>query len=148
MSLGLIKHARDIEEKAMNSYTHSVGVLRLYGMNVEDIKEVIERVSIETAIHKEIMIGMLRAYEESLERVLASMRDIETITPTKAEKAILIQVLKEHLAIESDMIEIYRRLAQELRYPVLKAIAEALAKNEEEHHRAISELIKKYEGSR
>ncbi|MCS7099061.1 MAG: ferritin family protein [Sulfolobales archaeon] len=147
MSLSLIKHAKEIEEKAMDSYTHNVGILRLRGMDAEDVKEVVMRVSIETAIHKEIMSGMLKAYEETLERVLASLRGIEEIVPSKHERAVIVKILKEHLAIESDMVETYRKLAQELRYPILKAIAEILAKNEEEHHRMISDLIKKYEES-
>ncbi|MEM2376082.1 MAG: ferritin family protein [Sulfolobales archaeon] len=58
---------------------------------------------------------------------------------------IIVKLLKEHLDIESEMIKTYKKMAELFNYPVLKSIAEALAKNEEEHHRIIQELIKKYE---
>lgn len=146
MSLRYIKYAKEVEERALDSYIHSVRVLRLHGMELSDVEDVVKKVSVETWIHKEVVAGMLRAYEEALDRVTEVLRSVEGIAPTSTERAVLVKILREHLQIEFDMIETYRRLAEELKYPVLKAIAEALARNEEEHHRMISDLIKKYEG--
>ncbi|MEM2288747.1 MAG: hypothetical protein QW503_06640, partial [Sulfolobales archaeon] len=70
--------------------------------------------SIETWIHKEIVAGMLKAYQEALDRVVEVMRDVESITPTTIERAVLVKILKEHLQIEADMIETYKKLANEL----------------------------------
>lgn len=147
MSLKYIRYAKEVEERALDSYIHSIRVLRLHGMELSDVEDVVKKVSIETWIHKEIVAGMLKAYEEALDRVTEVLRSVESITPTSTERTILVKILREHLQIEFDMIETYRKLAEELKYPVLKAIAEALAKNEEEHHKMISDLIKKYEGS-
>ncbi|MEM0066026.1 MAG: ferritin family protein [Sulfolobales archaeon] len=145
MSLNLIKYAKEVEERALDSYLHNTRVLRLSGIDLKDLEDVVKKVSIETWIHKEIVAGMLKAYQEALDRVVEVMRDVESITPTTIERAVLVKILKEHLQIEADMIETYKKLANELKYPVLKAIAEALARNEEEHHKMISDLIRKYE---
>lgn len=145
MSLNLIKYAKEVEERALDSYLHNTRVLRLSGIDLKDLEDVVKKVSIETWIHKEIVAGMLKAYQEALDRVVEVMRDVESITPTTIERAVLVKILKEHLQIEADVIETYKKLANELKYPVLKAIAEALARNEEEHHKMISDLIRKYE---
>ncbi|MDW7969271.1 MAG: ferritin family protein [Sulfolobales archaeon] len=140
-----IRKAYDIEEKAVNSYVHALRVLKLQGMDMKDLEEVIKKVAIDTLIHKELMNGVLKAYEEALKKDKEVMKDIEGLRPSVSEKALMVKLLKDHLIIEAEMIEFYRNLAAGLQYPVLKDLAEALAKNEEEHHRLISDLIKKYE---
>lgn len=146
MSLNdIIREALNTEEKAVDSYLHSVRVLRLHGMEVKDLESVLKKVSIETMIHKEIVAGLLKAYDVALSREAEVLKGIEEISPSKLEKVIMVKLLKEHLEIESEMIETYKKMAELLEYPVLKSIAEALARNEEEHHRIILELIKKYE---
>lgn len=146
MSLGdIIEEALDAEAKAADSYTHSIGILRLRGMEVKDLENVIKTVSIETLIHKEVLKGLSKAYESALSKEVEVFKGVEEVTPSRVERAVIVKLLREHLQIESHMIEVYRRMAELLRYPVLRAIAEALARNEEEHHRVIQELIKKYE---
>lgn len=145
MIVDKIRKAYDIEEKAVNSYVHALRVLKLQGMDMKDLEEVIKKVAIDTLIHKELMNGVLKAYEEALKKDKEVMRDIEGLRPSVSEKALMVKLLKDHLIIEAEMIEFYRNLAAGLQYPVLKDLAEALAKNEEEHHRLISDLIKKYE---
>lgn len=145
MIVDKIRKAYDIEEKAVNSYIHALRVLKLQGMDMKDLEEVIKKVAIDTLIHKELMNGVLKAYEEALKKDKEVMKDIEGLRPSVSEKALMVKLLKDHLIIEAEMIEFYRNLAAGLQYPVLKDLAEALAKNEEEHHRLISDLIKKYE---
>ncbi|WP_448578833.1 ferritin family protein [Thermosphaera sp.] len=145
MSYELIKKALDIEEKATASYFHSIGVLRLRGVEVKDLEEVIKKIAVETLIHKELMKGMLKAYEEALDKESQVMKELENIEPSAVEKALIVKLLKEHLIIESDMIATYKELAESLKYPVLKQLAETLAENERVHHELLTSLIKKYE---
>ncbi|MEM1982084.1 MAG: ferritin family protein [Sulfolobales archaeon] len=146
MSLNdVIRGALDTEEKAADSYLHSIRVLRLQGMEVKDLENVLKKVSIETIIHKEVVTGLLKAYESALSKEAEVLKDVKEVVPSKLEKMIIVKLLKEHLDIESEMIKTYKKMAELFNYPVLKSIAEALAKNEEEHHRIIQELIKKYE---
>ncbi len=145
MSHELIKKSQEIEENATSSYLHAIRVLRLQGVEVQDLEKIIKKIAIETLIHKEVVKGMLKAYEEALEKESEVMKEIEELKPSAREKAIIVRLLKDHLLIESEMIEHYKKLAQELPYPVLKELAESLAKNEEEHHKLISTLIGKYE---
>lgn len=142
--MDFIKYAKEVEERALNSYVHNMGILRLQGMSVEDIEEIVKKVSIDTLIHEEVMAELFKAFEKSASRVMEILREAESITLTKAEKVLLVEILRDHLLIESDMIETYRKLAQEQERPVLKAIAEALAKNEEEHHKMVR-VNQKYE---
>jgi rubrerythrin len=141
----LIKKSQEIEENATSSYLHAIRILRLQGVEVRDLENVIKKIAIETLIHREIVKGMLKAYEEALKRESEVMKEIEELKPSAREKAVIVRLLKDHLLIESEMIDYYKKLAQELPYPVLKELAESLAKNEEEHHKLISSLIKKYE---
>ena len=145
MSHELIKKSQEIEENAASSYLHAIRILRLQGVEVRDLENVIKKIAIETLIHREIVKGMLKAYEEALKRESEVMKEIEELKPSAKEKAVIVRLLKDHLLIESEMIDYYKKLAQELPYPVLKELAESLAKNEEEHHKLISSLIKKYE---
>lgn len=145
MSHELIKKAQETEENAVNSYLHAIRVLRLQGIEMQDLEKIIKKVAIETIIHRELMKGMLKAYEEVLKVETEVLKEIEEIKPSAREKAVITRLLKDHLIIESEMIEHYKKLAQELYYPVLKELAESLAKNEKEHHELLNSLIKKYE---
>jgi len=42
------------------------------------------------------------------------------------------------------MIETCRKIAEKMTHPLFKGLAEALVKNEQEHHRLLAELIAKY----
>jgi len=141
----LIRKSIEIEENAVNSYLHAIRILRLQGVEMVDLEKVIKKVAIETLIHRELVKALLRAYEESLKKESEVMKEIEELKPSAREKMIIVKLLKDHLAIESEMISIYRKLAQELQYPVLRELAESLARNEEEHHRVLTSLIEKYE---
>lgn len=145
MSYELIKKAQEIEENAVNSYFHAIRVLRLQGTELQDLEKVIKKVAVETLIHRELMRGVFRAYEEAIKREAEVLKELEEIKPSAREKAVITRILKEHLLIENEMIEHYKKLAQEVPYTVLKELAESLAKNEEEHHKLITSLIKKYE---
>lgn len=141
----LIRKSIEIEENAVNSYLHAIRILRLQGVEMVDLEKVIKKVAIETLIHRELVKALLRAYEESLKKESEVMKEIEELKPSAREKMIIVKLLKDHLAIESEMISIYRKLAQELQYSVLRELAESLARNEEEHHRVLTSLIEKYE---
>ncbi len=145
MVLDEIKKALEAESVAVTSYMHALRVLRLYGADLKDLETIIKKVAIDTLLHKWLMDGMLKAYEEAYNKDAEIMRDIEEVKPSAAEKALMVKLLKDHLSIESDMIELYKELARSVQYPILRELSEALAKNEEEHHRLISDLIKKYE---
>ncbi|MEM2005063.1 MAG: ferritin family protein [Zestosphaera sp.] len=145
MTYELIRKAHETEESAVNSYMHALSVLRLHGMEMRDLEEVLKKVAIETLIHRELMNGMLRAYDEALKKDTEALRKLKEIEPSAEEKAIIIKLLKDHLLIESEMIDHYKELAQKVPHLVLRDLAEALARNEEEHHQLLSDLIKKYE---
>lgn len=145
MSYELIKKAQEIEENAVTSYLHAIRVLRLQGIELQDLEKVIKKVAVETLIHRELVKGVLKAYEEALKKETEVMKEIEELKPSAKEKAVIVRLLKDHLLIESEMIDHYKKLAQEVPYPVLKELAESLAKNEEEHHKLLNSLIKKYE---
>lgn len=146
MSHELIKKAQEIEENAVNSYFHAIRVLRLSGVELQNLEKLIKKVAIETLIHKELVKGVLKAYEEALKREAEVLKEVKEIEPSAREKTVVTKLLKEHLLIESEMIDLYKKLARELPYPLLKELAESLAKNEEEHHKLLTSLIKEYEG--
>lgn len=145
MSHELIKKAQEIEENAVNSYFHAIRVLRLSGVELQNLERLIKKVAIETLIHRELVKGVLKAYEEALKRETEVLKEIKEIEPSAREKTVITKLLREHLLIERDMIDLYRKLAQELPYPILKELAESLAKNEEEHHRLLNSLIREYQ---
>jgi len=89
------------------------------------------------------MRGMLKAYEEAVKSEIS--REVEELQPSARERAVIVKLLREHIVIESEMINVCRRIAQEVPYSVLKELAEALAKNEERYHELLSQLVRKYE---
>ncbi len=141
----LIRKALEIEEKAVDSYLHAIRILRLQGVETEDLEKIIKKVAVETLIHRELMRGVLKAYEEALKKESEVMKEIGELQPSARERAVIVKLLKEHLIIESEMVSIYRRIAQEVPYPVLKDLAEALARNEERHHELLTSIARKYE---
>lgn len=145
MVLNVIKSVKEIEDKAVNSYMHALRILRLRGIDLSDLELIIKKVLIETLIHRELLNGVIKAYEEALEKDKEVMKDIREISPSSTEKVLIVKLLREHLDIESMMVEVYNKLSNEIQYPVLKELMKSLANNEREHHRMISELIKKYE---
>ncbi len=145
MSQNLVRKAYEIEDKALGSYLNAMRILRLYGMELEHLESVIKKVLIDTLIHKELMSSLLKIYEEVARREGEVLKEVEGLTPSAVEKALIAKVLKEHLVIESDMIELYREIARTTQHKVFTDLAEALARNEEEHHRIIKDLIDKYQ---
>jgi len=145
MSQNLVRKAYEIEDKALGSYLNAMRILRLYGMELEHLESVIKKVLIDTLIHKELMSSLLKIYEEVARREGEVLKEVEGLTPSAIEKALIAKVLKEHLVIESDMIELYREIARTTQHKVFTDLAEALARNEEEHHRIIKDLIDKYQ---
>jgi len=141
----LIGKALEVEEKAVDSYLHAIRILKLQGIETEDLERIVKKVAIETLIHRELMKGVLKAYEEAVKKESEVSREIEELQPSARERAIIVKLLREHIVIESEMIDVYRRIAQEVPYFVLKELAEALAKNEERHHELLSQLVRKYE---
>ena len=145
MSQNLVRKAYEIEDKALGSYLNAMRILRLSGMELEHLESVIKKVLIDTLIHKELMSSLLKIYEEVARREGEVLKEVEGLTPSAVEKALIAKVLKEHLVIESDMIELYREIARTTQHKVFTDLAEALARNEEEHHRIIKDLIDKYQ---
>jgi hypothetical protein len=49
----LIKKSQEIEENAASSYLHAIRILRLQGVEVRDLENVIKKIAIETLIHRD-----------------------------------------------------------------------------------------------
>ncbi len=135
MSQELIRKAREIEENAANSYIHALGVLRLYGVEIQDLEKVIKKVVIEIIIHKELMDGVLKAYEEAMKKEMEVLKGLGELEPAAKEGVLIMKLLKEHLIIEDKMINTYKELAAKIPYQVIKDLILAFVRNEEEHHR-------------
>lgn len=142
---GILEKAHEIEEKAVKSYTDSVGRLKGQGLSYTDVEKVVSVISIETIIHKHLTKAMYEALRE-IEKIEKEYEGVEVkeVAPTPEQKTIIRRIAEMHLDIEKEMINTYRELAEKLKYPVLKALAEALAENEIRHHQELSKLIEKY----
>ncbi|MEM1766042.1 MAG: hypothetical protein QXN90_04935, partial [Zestosphaera sp.] len=114
MSYELIKKAQETEENAVSSYFHALRILRLQGTELQDLEKVVKKVAIDTLIHRELMKGVLKAYEEAIKKEAEIMKELEEMKPSAKEKAIITKILREHLIIESEMIDNYKKLAQEM----------------------------------
>jgi rubrerythrin len=143
----LVRKAYEVEDKALSSYLNAMRILRLYGMELEHFESIVKKVLIDTLIHKEFMSTLLRTYEEVAKKEKEILKEVEELKPSAVEKSLIVKVLKEHLTIESEMIELYRELAKTIQHQVFRDLAEALARNEEEHHKIIKDLIGRYEES-
>jgi|GEM_PF-6702714 len=88
MSQEPIKKAREIEENAVNSCIHALGVLRLYGVEIQDLEKVIKKVVIETIIYKELMDGVLKAYEEAMKKEVEVLKGLGELEPAAKEGVI------------------------------------------------------------
>lgn len=143
----IIRRAEDIESRAAYDYSFGLARIASYGLPVEDLKNIINRVAVDTIIHKHLVRGILEALNE-LEKMNQSISDIEERRVELHEipedlKTVFRRFLERHLEIERNMISVYRELAEKADHPVVKALAEKLAENEKEHHRYLSELISK-----
>lgn len=142
----LVKKASEVEDKAAKSYTEGLAKIRGQGLKYTAAEAVITRIAVDTIIHKHLMKAILEAQKE-LEKVgkgyehVKEPMDIEI----SGEQALLVKRFAEmHLEIEKDMIETYQKMAEKMTHPLFKGLAEALVKNEQEHHRLLAELIAKY----
>ncbi len=145
MAENTLRKALDVERKALDSYTHAVRVLKLQGIEHADLDAIVKKVLIDTLIHSILVESFLKAYREAISRETEVLKSLEDVKPTAREASLIAKLLKDHLTIESDMIEAYKHIYEEVKHPIFKALAEALITNEQEHHKLLSELIKKYE---
>ncbi|MDK2783017.1 MAG: hypothetical protein PWQ32_606 [Thermococcaceae archaeon] len=143
----LVKKAAEIEDKAAKGYIEGLAKIRGQGLRYPDAEAVVTRIAVDTIIHKHLMKAILEAQKElkNIKKGYEHVKEPMEIEPTK-EQALLVKRFAEmHLEIERDMIETYRKMAEKMTHPLFKGLAEALAKNEEEHHRLLKKLIEKYE---
>ncbi len=91
------------------------------------------------------MEAILNAQKE-LERLAGEgpIEKVKDVELSPEQKALVKRFAEMHLEIEKDMIETYQKMAEKMTHPLFKGIAEALVKNEQEHHRLLAELIAKY----
>ncbi len=143
----IVKKASEIESKAAYDYFFGLSRIASYGISVKELRDIINKVAVETIIHKHLMRGLLEAIEE-LDKMNQSISDIEERKVEKEEipeefKTLFKRFLERHLVIEKDMVTIYKTLAEKADHPLIKALAEKLSENEKEHHRYFAELIEK-----
>ena len=142
-----IKKAYDIESRAAYDYSFGVARIASYGYRVKELKEVINRIAVDTVLHKHLMKALLDSLDE-LERMNQSLSDIEE-RKVKAEevpeeiKVLVKRFIERHLEIEKGMLELYSKIAEVSKNSVIKSIAESVAGNEEEHHSYLMELLNK-----
>ncbi|WP_231855831.1 ferritin family protein [Thermococcus peptonophilus] len=141
----LVKHAYETEKKAASSYTDGLGRIRGQGLRYTKVEEIVGRIAIDTIIHKHLMEAILNAQKE-LERLAGEgpIEKVKDVELSPEQKALVKRFAEMHLEIEKDMIETYQKMAEKMTHPLFKGIAEALVKNEQEHHRLLAELIAKY----
>ncbi|WP_245250392.1 ferritin family protein [Thermococcus stetteri] len=145
MSEPLVKHAYETEKKAASSYTDGLGKLRGQGLRYTKVEEVVGRIAVDTIIHKHLMEAILNAQKE-LEKLAGEgpVEEVKDVELSPEQKALVKRFAEMHLEIEKDMIETYQKMAEKMTHPLFKGIAEALVKNEQEHHRLLAELIARY----
>ncbi len=143
----IVKKASDIESKAAYDYFFGLSRIASYGLSTEELRRVINKVAVETIIHKHLMRGLLEALDE-LEKMDQSVSEIEARKVEPGEipeefRTLFKRFLERHLEIESNMVQTYRELAEKADHPLIKALAEKLAENEMEHHKYFAELLQK-----
>ncbi|USH00304.1 rubrerythrin family protein [Thermococcus argininiproducens] len=142
----LVKKAADVENEAAKSYTEGLAKLRGQGLKYTDVEAVVSRIAVDTIVHKHLMKAILEAQKE-LEKVRKGYEQVKEPMEMEMskEQALLVKRFAEmHLEIEKDMIETYQKMAEKMTHPLFKGLAEALVKNEEEHHRLLKQLIEKH----
>ncbi len=142
-----IKEAHDIESRAAYDYSFGIARIASYGYRVNELKEVINKIAVDTVLHKHLMKALLDSLDE-LEGMNQSLSDIEE-RKVKAEevpeeiKVLVKRFIERHLEIEKGMLELYSKIAEVSKNSVIKSIAESIAENEEEHHSYLMELLTK-----
>jgi len=145
MAEPLVKHAYETEKKAAASYTDGLGLIRGQGLRYTKVEEVVGRIAVDTVIHKHLMKAILDAQKE-LEKLSGEgpLKEVKDVELNPEQRALVKRFAEMHLEIEKDMIETYQKMAEKMTHPLFKGLAEALVKNEREHHRILAELIAKY----
>jgi rubrerythrin len=141
----LVKHAYETEKKAASSYTDGLKLIRGQGLRYTKVEEIVGRIAVDTVIHKHLMEAILNAQKE-LEKLAGEgpVEEVKDVELSVEQKALVKRFAEMHLEIEKDMIETYQKMAEKMTHPLFKGIAEALVKNEQEHHSLLAELISKY----
>jgi len=140
-----IKKAYEIESRAAYDYSFGVARIASYGYRVRRLKEVINKIAVDTVLHKHLMKALLDSLDE-LERMNQSLSDIEERNLRAEEapeeiKVLVKRFIERHLEIEKDMLEIYSKISEVSKNSVIKSIAESIAENEEEHQSYLMELL-------
>jgi DNA repair protein RadC len=144
MTEPLVKHAYEIEKKAASSYLDGLNLIKGQGLKYTKVEEIVLRIAVDTVIHKHLMKAILDAQEELKNVSEGPIEELKEIELTPEQKALVKRFAEMHLEIEKDMIQTYEKMAEKMSHPLFKGIAEALVKNEQEHHRLLAELISKY----
>ncbi|ASJ09400.1 rubrerythrin family protein [Thermococcus siculi] len=145
MAEPLVKHAYETEKKAASSYTDGLKRIQGGGLKYTKVEEIVGRIAVDTIIHKHLMKAIMDAQKE-IEKLSSGgpIEEIKDVELSPEQKALVKRFAEMHLEIEKDMIETYGKMAEKMTHPLFKGLAEALVKNEQEHHRLLAELIAKY----
>lgn len=138
----LLLKARNIEEKAILSYLGWANTIGKLGLLRKPYSDFMVSIIADSILHKNLVEAILRSLGEirDVREYINSISNESLIKVDKDVKEMLLKAIKEHEEIEKDAITTYRELARASKNELMKAVFEAIAKDEGRHEKYVRDL--------
>jgi len=135
-SIKLITRAIQIEDSAVEKYIDS-----LHKIKSKDLTKILFVILVDTIIHRETVKSFKRALEEinDIQKKFLEKHNVET----QEDIEFVIETIKDHMALEKNMVDLYGELANDMNQPeVMRDIYKVLQANERLHHKLLEDLLR------
>jgi len=138
----LLLKARNIEEKAILSYLGWANTIGKLGLLRKPYSDFMVSIIADSILHKNLVEAILKSLSEirDVREYINSIGSESLIRVDEDVKEMLLRAIKEHEEIEKDAAATYRKLAKASKNELMRAVFEAIAKDEGRHEKYVRDL--------
>ena len=138
----LLLKARNIEEKAVLSYLGWANTIGKLGLLRKPYSDFMVSIIADSILHKNLVEAILRSLGEiqDVREYVNGVSNESVIKVDEDVREMLLKAIKEHEEIERDAISTYGELARISKNELMKAVFEAIAKDEGRHEKYVKDL--------
>ncbi|NPA97145.1 MAG: hypothetical protein GXO32_06045 [Crenarchaeota archaeon] len=140
--LELLVKALEIERVSIESYARWMEILESAGALSKPVANFLISIIEDSVLHKNLVNALIKSLREirEIENKLRAGSREQVVARGVDVRQLLREAVKEHIEIERGVSQLYRELAKRSSKQLVRAVLEAIARDEDRHEEYVSEI--------
>ncbi len=140
--LELLVKALEIERVSIESYARWMEILESAGALSKPVANFLISIIEDSVLHKNLVNALTKSLREirEIENKLRAGSREQVVARGLDVRQLLREAVKEHIEIERGVSQLYRELAKRSSKQLVRAVLEAIARDEDRHEEYVSEI--------